>query len=589
MKSKSKKKAPKKRTASDFLAMLSEVVITDDIDKEEEQNDQIQIIEQTHDPSKDLPDIQFHGSPILFNDWFNVVEKNFHLDKPELKLYKSPFGLALSTKNSIPNGPVELFPALQTIPENVEMTTNDPLAPSLFDYRDFQFIGEENSHFRKLSALHIIDHICRDFEAKSNRKTADTKDSNFTFTTVLVICPHKLQAYEFISELIKCLPDKMMVKKEQDGESSTVEYEEKQFQIENYERLQEYTIESISDYYLRTHPQDWLETFGGNSDSDFKTGIRFFFNESKVSLFQEISKSQVVIASPLALSLFNEKNFMSSIEVLVLDSIDVLMMQHPDRFAQVLYGLNTLPKTVDQTDWSHLRKYCADNNHKKMRQSIGYGRVLTPEIYNLYSKHFENIRGQLIIRPLNYPRVLLPLAQTDIQRVFKKMNIVSGVSTNSRVELIGETVYKTFVEKVVPMIKQWRNEEESVAKRTIIYFVSTFRFFPARKLLDDDLVNYLELSDESTPRDQKNMKRAFKEDPNAVLLLTERHYFYFRPKLNAGRVIFLQPPSYPLFAQELAGTCSSTIYFTEYDEFALERIVGTDFLQTVLSNELYSY
>lgn len=606
-----KKRTQKKRTANDFLAMLSEIVVQEDDDENNENSNTTSKIETSGpriDLTKDFPELKVEGKPILFNEWFNVCHKKFDLDKPDLKWYKNDFGLAFSTNKSIPSGPIELFKEL-SIPHNTELLSNDILAPSIFDYRDFLYIGNENPRFRKISALHVINHIYRDFEAKENRQSATVRDSNFTSTTVLVICPYKLQAYEFIEEIIQCLPSTVRIKKKEEEpveisevdqskqtdskkkhhKSKDTEYIETDFSIENYDRCSEYTVGSIPEHYLRTRPKDWLETFAGNTDSDFKTGIRFY--QDKVSLFQEIAKSQLVIASPLALSLFEEKDFMSSIEVLVLDSIDVLAMQHADRLAQVIVGLNELPKTVTQTkDWSRVRQYCCDKNNRKMRQSIGYGRILSPEILNMYMKMFENIRGQLIVRPLKYEQILKQI--DGAERTFKKMVIsksLSEQSINSKVELIGDVVFKTFSEKLFPLIKQWRSESEDVAKRTIIYFVSSYRFLQARKMLDDDFVNFLELSDESTDNDIKNMKRSFKSDQNAVLLLTERHYFHFRPKLNAGRVVFLQPPSYPLFAQELAGNCASTIYFTEFDEIALERVVGSEYCHTILSSDLYSY
>ncbi|OHS95474.1 hypothetical protein TRFO_38426 [Tritrichomonas foetus] len=622
-KMKGKRRTQKKRSANDFLAMLSTVVVQAEDDQNEEKGDidaaqkAKEDLEKPVDVTSDLETLKVEGSPISFNEWFNNTEHNFFADKPELKIYKSEFGLALSTSDIIPSNKIitkktikaeapkpkptkrknskkgknsntekvpenteefieiteesntiNLFKNLNGIHDNIEIT-KDSLAPSIFDYRDFMYVGKENARFRKIAALHVVNHIYRDFEAKENRPSPDFKDSNFTPSVILVLCPHKLQAYQFITDVIKCLPDKVTVKNEEGNE------EEQQFQIENFDKLAEYTVDKISEHYLRTRAADWLETFGGNSDSDFKTGIRFFHN--KVSLFQGIAKSQLVIASPLALSLFEEKNFLSSIEILVLDSIDVLTMQHSDRLAQIILQLNTLPKTVDQTDWSRLRPYCANNNHRKMRQNIGYGAILSPEIFNQYQK-FENIRGQLIIRPLIYPRAL---QSGEFERTYKKMN-------SGSIDKIGEAIYKTFKEKLFPLIKQWRSEDENVAKRTIIYFVSSFRFFQARKMLEDDLVNYLELSDESTKQDSSNMKKAFRSDPNAVLLLTERHYFYFRPKLEAGRVIFMQPPSYPHFATELAGKCDATIYFTEFDELALERVAGSEFSPKVIANDLYT-
>jgi U3 small nucleolar RNA-associated protein 25 len=371
-----------------------------------------------------------------------------------------------------------------------------------------------------------------------------------------VICPYRVQAYEFIAQILSCLPDSVQ------GEP---------FEVEHRDRLDpEYSIAELPNY-LRSKPSDWLSVFGGNTDSDFKMGIRFF--DKKISLFQQMSKSQMIIASPLALFLHKDgTDFTSSIEVLILDTVDALLMQPWDRLKTFVDSLNGLPKTVLETDWSRIRTYCLDKKHKQMRQTIAYGSVLTPEVHALFTS-YTNIRGLMMLRPLMFA----PLFLDGFNKVFKKWSVdsVSG---------IGECISKNFKEKLFPQIRQWRNAREGDAKRTIIYWVSSMRFLEARKRLEDNDVIFLELGDEAAQSDIKRMKKAFNEDPNAVLLITERFYFHFRPKLSlAERAVFVQPPTFPQFFGELGGNAATLTYFTEFDEMALERIVGSIRLPIVLA------
>ncbi|KAH0796001.1 digestive organ expansion factor [Histomonas meleagridis] len=550
----------KKRTASDFLALLSQIVVEEPNDQGGVSNEPDVIVEDEEEVYSNLPNINFSGSPINFNDWFNAENHDFNAPKPEPVIYQHEQKIVLSTSSTIPKEKPLLFNSLQPN-SNEEFFKND-FIPSLFDYRDFFYIGDDFENYRHPSVLHVINHIYSDLYIKKHRPRDDVRDTTYTMTTVLVICPTRYQAYQFINDIIHFLP-----KTTEDGTP---------FEIQNLDRLQnEYTIEELPQFIQRTKPKDWLRTFGGNNSNEFKMGIRF--HEHKIELFHQMSRSQLVIASSLSLFLHDDMDFMSSIEVLILDSLDVLLMQNSDRLLQLISMLNKLPQKVTETDWKHLRLYCTDKQQHKMRQNIIYSSVLTPEIHNMFSR-FENIRGQILIRPKKYPPLLLP----GLERNFKRLSCAN-------IKNIGDTIERCFREKIFFLIKQWRSEPEEVAKRTIVYFVSTYRFLQARKMLEDNMIGFLELSDESTDEDNKRMKRAFRDDKNAVMLMTERFYFHYRPKLRQiERVVFIQPPTFQQFVGELAGNCTATFYFTEFDEGALERVVGSDVYGKILQSEFYT-
>ncbi len=86
-----------------------------------------------------------------------------------------------------------------------------------------------------------------------------------------------------------------------------------------------------------------------------------------------------------------------------------------------------------------------------------------------------------------------------------------------------------------------------------------------------------------------------------ILLVTERHFYYFRTRIKgARRVLFYAPPSVPHFYAEIvnllvgglgegtsaaaaaAAAASVTLLFTRGDALALERIVGTRRLPRLL-------
>jgi hypothetical protein len=115
------------------------------------------------------------------------------------------------------------------------------------------------------------------------------------------------------------------------------------------------------------------------------------------------------------------------------------------------------------------------------------------------------------------------------------------------VQAVGETLGRFFEDKMIDMIKRWRAEGPKETKRTIVYFVSSLRFLQARKLLDESNINFLELGDDANEVDGKWMRKYFKADENVVPLMTERFYFHYRLSMGAvGRVVFMQPPTFPL-------------------------------------------
>lgn len=559
------KAAPKKRSASDFLAFLGNISVNEAIEEDSEEDQAEPTPRMEDDPSLDLnvelPELSMEGETISFDTWFNknsLTKTEFAAKRPDFEPYVLGSVLALSTSSSIP-GSIRERNAILKAPESDEL--KDPLAPVIFDYRDFFFAGEDYARFRRVAAIHALNHVYNDLDAKKNRQ-GDERDSGFTPCTVLVLCPYRHQALQFITAILECLPETL------DGEA---------FEAEHCDRLKnEFSVEEVPRYLLRSKPKDWLEIFAGRTDTEFKMGLRFW--DRKVSLFQTMAKSQIIVASPLALFLHKEKeaaDFMSSVEVMIMDSVDAMAMQAWDRLVGFIDGLNARPSTVADCDWSRVRTYSLQANQKKMRQSIGYGRVITPEVHALFTG-FENKRGGLIARPLVYSPRLMPCLGRSFRRV-----------TAATCYEIGESMWKCFKERIFTHIKQWRSDPEEEAKRTVIYYASSMRFYQARKELELHDINFLELADEAVDSEEKRMKKSFKQDPNAVLLMTERFYYHHRTKLGAERVVFVQPPMFPEFASELTGTGEMTVYFTEFDEMAVERLAGSRVTGRILASDVY--
>jgi U3 small nucleolar RNA-associated protein 25 len=90
----------------------------------------------------------------------------------------------------------------------------------------------------------------------------------------------------------------------------------------------------------------------------------------------------------------------------------------------------------------------------------------------------------------------------------------------------------------------------------------------------------------------------FLQGRKPIMLYTGRAHFFFRHFIKGARhVIFLGLPDVPEFYSQLVNqlndgldkdedtTTSSLALFTKYDAFALERIVGKDNCNSMLSGE----
>ena len=555
-----------KRSAADFLSMLSKIDKTtikapkSKAKKDEDSTKEIQNLQNQIDPNVDLdaqlPEIEMKGDHVTFNEWFNEAKHDFNKPRPKFETYKSDFGVALSTTKTIPDLPIKLHPLLAATKECKKLIQDKMCAP-VFDYMDF-FWSTTSEEFpdrlRKISALHVLNHVFNDWDIKQKREHGSmTRDCGFTPTTVLVIAASKLQAFKFVNDMLEFIPEDIIV--EHDDKFRT-----------------EYGA-TLPEGVRKAKPADWLQYFGGNNDQEFKTGIRFFGD--KISLCQKISKSQIVIASPLSIMLHEDRSYLSSIEILVLDSLDFLEMQNMKRLNEVIQTINQKPTTVEETDWSRLRTYFSDKQHPKMRQNIGYSTLLTPDMISLF-RGFPNIRGSMIVKQ----KFTKPLLHPGIERNYKRL-------ATTDISKIGDDFYKVFQNRVLPQIKQFR-ATMAVNGRTIIVFSSSYQFYRARGLLESTSVIFLELGDEATDKDSVRMRKAFSEDPNAVMIMTERYYFHYRPKyFDYQRVIFFGAPMFPQFVTALGASVPTTIYFTKFDILSLERICGESMANRLIRDDVY--
>ncbi|KAK3033327.1 hypothetical protein RJ639_034174 [Escallonia herrerae] len=109
-------------------------------------------------------------------------------------------------------------------------------------------------------------------------------------------------------------------------------------------------------------PSDFQSLFGGNNNDHFMIGIKF--TRRSIKLYSDFYSSDIIVASPLGLTtkighaeVEKEKDvdYLSSIEVLIIDHADVIAMQNWSHVNSVVEKLNCLPTKQHGTDIMRIR------------------------------------------------------------------------------------------------------------------------------------------------------------------------------------------------------------------------------------------
>lgn len=91
-------------------------------------------------------------------------------------------------------------------------------------------------------------------------------------------------------------------------------------------------------------------------------------------------------------------DFLSSIEVLIVDNADILMMQNWDHVQSVFDNLHLQPKKSHDVDFSRVRNWIINGYSKYYRQTLLFSSIQAPQINNVFNKHCFNYEGKIQIK-----------------------------------------------------------------------------------------------------------------------------------------------------------------------------------------------
>ncbi|KAM9477469.1 U3 small nucleolar RNA-associated protein 25 homolog [Clarias gariepinus] len=456
----------------------------------------------------------------------------------------------------------------------------DELLRLMGSYRDVYYpecsVLDGVAETRRAYCLHALNHVLKAnsrvlthnaaLKEGKGKSEDEFRDQGLTRPKVLILVPFRDGALRVVQTFISLL--------ESDG---------KKMDVSNKKRFKdEYGEEPSSKAAGQHRPDDYNAIFSGNIDDHFRIGVSIL--KRSMRLYSPFYSSDIIIASPLGLRTLigvdgdaqRDFDFLSSVELLVLEQSDVFLMQNWEHVLHVMKHMNLQPLDSHGVDFSRVRMWNLNNWARFYRQTLVFSSIQDPQINNILTKHCHNYRGQVLVK--NLPKTgSICQVLVQLPHVFQMFHTDSFMDQDNR--------FQFFVEKVLP---QYR---DSVMSHTLIYVPSYFDFVRVRNFLKKEDVSFSALSEYSSRSEVSRARHYFSTGEKQFLLFSERFHFYKRYSIRGiQNVIFYALPTYAHFYSEVCnmlqlggseGVASSasftcTALYSRYDAHRLAAIAGAE-------------
>ena len=416
-------------------------------------------------------------------------------------------------------------------------------------------------------------------EANYSSDTAVERDQGFTRPQTLIVLPFRNAAFD-------CVRFMANLWKDRNGGGSGA-------QVENYSRFEEEygpprpeddeDAEAAAEALKRDRrPETFKHLFRDNIDDCFRLGIKF--TRKSMKLFADFYSADVIIASPLGLRLIidgADKNmksggdwdFLSSIELLVIDQADAILMQNWEHLERVMGHINRIPKKPHGCDFSRVRSVFLDGNARNVRQSLVFSRFPVPELNALLNnpEFFSNCIGnwKASVRGVESVDQLRSLATAKNSPAFFLLPMKS--ERTNPTDVMAAARFNFFCGKVIPALMRLI-DAGLLPDGICIYVPSYYDFCQVRahlkKANDDGLLpDFVHLSEYTSNSDISRARAKFFNGLAKILLVSERFYYFRRYQIRGIRqLIFYGLPEFPEFFPEWLGMIGNLRKETSTDD-----------------------
>lgn len=383
-------------------------------------------------------------------------------------------------------------------------------------------------------------------------------------------------------------------------------------QQENRKRFDDsYNADPGDTKFTADRAEDFRELFEGNDDDMFRIGVKF--TRKTVKYFAAFYNADVILASPLGLrmAIGSEEDkkpvdydFLSSIELVVVDQADALLMQNWEHVEHALLAhLNRQPRDPHGCDFSRVREWCLDGRAANFRQAVVLAAFHSPELAELHRRlGGQNWAGRARVQPAEHPGAIqdlgIGIGGARVRQTFSRFEAASAAADP-------DARFAYFTSAVIPALTKRGSRNgggRDIGGGTLIFIPSYLDFVRVRNYFASDAavsgLTFGAVSEYAGVVEASRARSHFLTGRHKVLLYTERaHHFRRYAIRGVRRVVFYGLPDNPIFYKEIAGGYlaassgsgsgsgsggdggqtggTARVMFSKYDFLKLERIVGS--------------
>ncbi|KAI3648064.1 hypothetical protein MP228_005918 [Amoeboaphelidium protococcarum] len=609
----------------------SDTESSDDIDQDSGEDEDVQLDSDYSDESENVSDnksavsaydgqfsdygLDSELKKIFDNKMASRMDRRFikevqHIDKQIVRVSK------LEADDRHGKSSTSVKPRLQ---DAYQKMASSPLMRNMLEYRDIHIFYKTYQQRQSLIeqyCLHALNHVhhTRDLVIENNEKlraddsNLEIKDQGYSRPKVLILLPFKNDALQVINSLMLLSGAEQVMNK-------------KRFQTE-------FSLPADEDNVDSAKPVDYLQTFEGNIDDCFRIGIKV--QRKAMKLYSDFYGSDILVCSPLGLRMIIKEegdkdrdfDFLSSIEVLVVDGADVVSMQNWDHLLHVFKHLNLKPSNFNQDiDFARVKHLYLDGNAKYVRQNIIISRYQFPELNALCNRFCLNIAGSVQYKREVYDGCLANVEVPGLKQIFIK---VGNVSSHLDAE---DARFQYLIDTIIPSVADQRKQSLNLAGGgkglgccivvpTYLEFLKLRNWFEklesdAEQYVDAPKpLSYVAISEYSSAGDISRSRSHFYHGKRDFMVVTERFHYFRRYRLRGiKQLVFSGPVANAHFYTEFASmlvdlkntdadvdelldrNSKVVVLYSKYDALALERIVGTSKLPKMIhgSKELFMF